>query len=121
VSDSVFVRGMEFECRIGVSDEERAEPQMIELDVELELDLRPAGTSDDLTRTVDYGAVFDTCREIAESGEFRLLEGLAERVASEILATRPAVDGVVVTARKPGVPIDGVLEHAGVRIERSRA
>ena len=120
MSDHIVLAGMEFEGRVGVTDEERADPQTIEMDVELELDLRPAGTSDDLGRTVDYGAVFELCRAQVEDRSYNLLEAVAEGVAAEILARYPAVDAVAVTVRKPGVPIDGVLDHVGVRIERTR-
>ena len=54
MTDQIFLRTMEFEGHHGVSDEERADPQVIELDVEFELDLRPAGSSDDLAQTVSY-------------------------------------------------------------------
>ena len=121
MTDHVFLSNMEFECHIGAGDGERAELQTIEMDIDLTLDLRPAGEADDLAKTADYGAVFGLCRHVAEDHEYHLLEGLAEHAAKEILKAQPLVQGVAVTVRKPGVPIDGVLESAGVRIERSRA
>ncbi|CAN5818248.1 dihydroneopterin aldolase [soil metagenome] len=121
MSDQIYLHGMEFEGRHGVTDEERSEAQSIELDVELSLDLRAAGQSDDLALTVDYGAVFEICRQQVEEHSYHLLEGLAEAVAADVLGRFSAVDGIVVRANKPGVPLDGVVEHAGVRIERSRS
>ncbi len=118
--DHIYLQNMEFECHIGAGDGERAEEQTIEVDVDMTVDLRPAGESDDLEKTVDYGAVYRLCQQIAEGRPYRLLEALAERVAGEILAVESAVQSVAVTVRKPGVPIDGVLEYAGVRVERSR-
>jgi 7,8-dihydroneopterin aldolase/epimerase/oxygenase len=120
MADHIYLHGMVLEGRHGVTDEERAEPQPIEVDVELELDLRPAGTSDDLARTVDYGDVFDVCREVVEQRSFHLLEGLAEALAADILARFAQVEHVSVRAKKPGVPLDGIVEHAGVAIERER-
>lgn len=120
MTDQIFLRGMEFEGRHGVSDAERADYQTIELDIELSLDLRAAGTSDELSQTVDYGAVFELCRAQVEEGSYHLLEGLAEAVAADVLGRFSTVERVSVVARKPGVPLDGVVEHAGVRIERSR-
>lgn len=120
MTDRVFLTGMAFEGRHGVADEERAEPQLILLDVEVVADLRPAGTSDDLDRTVDYSVVFEICRAQVEGRSHRLLEAIAEGVAGEILGRFATAQSVGVTVRKPGVPIDGVLEDAGVRIERSR-
>jgi dihydroneopterin aldolase len=121
MTDHIYLANMNFECHIGAGDGERAELQTIEMDVDLTLDLQPAGTSDDLAQTVDYGAVFELCRARAESGEYHLLEGLAEKVAMDVLAAQSAVASICVTVRKPGVPIDGVLEYAGVRIERGRS
>jgi dihydroneopterin aldolase len=120
MTDRILLQAMEFEGRHGVGEDERSEPQLIELDVEMRLDLRAAGTADDLHQTVDYSAAFERCRLIVEERSFHLLEGIAEAVASDLLAQFPKVESVVVRIRKPGVPIDGVLEHAGVEIERAR-
>lgn len=121
MSDQVFLHGMAFEGRHGVSDEERSEPQVIELDVELDVDLRPAGTSDELARTVDYSAVFEICRAQVEERSHHLLEALGEQIAAEILGAFASVQRAVVIVRKPGVPLDGIVEYAGVRIERARS
>lgn len=120
MTDTIFLHGMVFEGRHGVSEDERREVQPIELDVELELDLAQAGRSDDLDQTVDYGEVFAVCRSVAEERSFRLLEGIAEALAGEILARFALVDRLKVRARKPGVPLEGVIEHAGVELERAR-
>lgn len=121
MTDHIYLANMEFECHIGAGDGERADEQTIEVDVDMTVDLRAAGESDDLEKTVDYGAVFRLCQQVAEGRPYRLLEALAERTATEILGVESAVLSVVVTVRKPGVPIEGVLEYAGVRVERSRA
>jgi dihydroneopterin aldolase len=120
MSDHIYLQNMEFDCHIGAGERERADEQVIEVDVDMTVDLRPAGESDDLEKTVDYGSVYRLCQQIAEGRPYRLLEALAGRLATEILAVESAVQSVVVTVRKPGVPIEGVLEYAGVRVERSR-
>ena len=53
MTDRILLSRMRFDGRHGVSDEERATPQPFEVDVELYLDLQPAGIDDDLTKTVD--------------------------------------------------------------------
>lgn len=120
MTDHIYLSNMTFEVHIGAGDGERADVQPIEIDVDMTVDLRAAGEADDLEKTVDYGAVFRLCQQVAEGRPYRLLEALAERIAGEILAVESAVLGVVVTVRKPGVPIDGVLDYAGVRVERAR-
>ena len=82
VSDRIVLRGMEFEGRHGFSDEERADAQVIELDIELELDLRPAGTTDDLEKTVNYARVFEICRAQVEDHSYRLLEAIGENICT---------------------------------------
>lgn len=120
MSDAIFLHAMEFAGHHGVSEDERADPQLLELDIELEADLRSAGTTDDLAATVDYGAVFEVCRAHVEEHSYRLLEALGERIAEDVLGRFERVTRVIVNVRKPGVPIDGVLEYAGVRLERTR-
>jgi 7,8-dihydroneopterin aldolase/epimerase/oxygenase len=120
MSDRIFLHEMSFVGRHGVTDEERAEPQQIDVDVEVALDLAPAGRSDDLADTVDYGSMYELCREIVEQRSFRLLEGIAEAIAGQLLGRFERLESVTVRVRKPGLPIEGQLEHAGVTIERSR-
>ena len=120
MSDRIFLAGMVFLGRHGVSDEERAERQQIEVDLEVTLDLRPGGTTDELAQTVDYGALFETCRAVVEERSLHLLEAIGEQIASDVLAGYPTIESVTVRVRKPGVPIDGELDHAGIVIERDR-
>jgi dihydroneopterin aldolase len=102
-----------------VYEEEKRSTQPFELDVELALNLQPAGLNDDLALTVDYGQVFETCRQIVESTRFDLVEALAEAIAHELLAGYPA-DEVTVRVRKPQVKLGGPLRAAGVEIHRRR-
>ena len=54
-SDAITVTGLRAFGRHGVLDFEKEQGQDFVVDVRLELDLAPAGTSDDLSRTVHYG------------------------------------------------------------------
>ena len=119
VTDRIILDGMAFEGTHGVYPEEQVTPQRFEVDVELALNLQPAGLSDDLAQTLDYGRVFETCRQIVESTRFDLIEALAEAIAHEILAEF-AADEVIVRVRKPQVRLGGTLRSAGVEIRRRR-
>ena len=110
---------MQFQGRHGYYERELVTPQPFEVDVELVLNLQPAGIDDDLEKTVDYGRVYDVTRQIVESTSFRLLEALAEGLAHEILAEF-AVDEVGIRVRKPEVELGGPLDHAAVEIWRGR-
>ena len=111
---------MQFEGKHGYYDHELLNPQPFEVDVELVMNLQPAGIDDDLEKTVDYGKVYDVTRQIVESTSFRLLEALAEAIAHEVLGDHPAVSEVVVRVRKPDVKLGGPLAYAGVEIRRLR-
>jgi dihydroneopterin aldolase len=110
---------MRFEARHGYYEYEQRTPQPFEVDVELVVDLQPAGVDDDLERSVDYGKVYEAVQQIVESTSFRLLEALAEAISHELL-TDFDVGEVCVRVRKPEVRLGGPLDYAGVEIRRQR-
>ena len=111
---------MQFEGRHGYYDHELTVPQPFEVDVELLLNLQPAGLDDDLTKTVDYAEVYGAVRQIVVSTSFRLLEALAEAIGHELLVDFN-VGEATVRVRKPEVKLGGPLDYAGVEIQRLRA
>jgi len=121
MTDRVVLANMRFNGRHGVLEEEQATAQPFEVDAELILDLRPAGLSDDISRTADYRDVFRICREVVEGPSFRLIEAVAETIAARILAEFEAagVSEVVIRVRKPKVALPGRLDAAMVEIRRS--
>ena len=120
MSDRVVLAGMAFQARHGVNDWEKIDPQRFEVDLELVLDVQPAGIDDDLAKTVDYRAVYATTRQIVESTTFNLIEALAEAIAHEVLLEQALVEAIVVRVRKPDVRLDGPLAYSGVEIHRVR-
>ena len=119
-SDRIVLAGMVFLARHGVNDWEKVEEQRFEVDVELELDARPAAVRDDLTQTVDYRGVYELTRQVIEETTLELIESLAEAAATKILAANGNVEAVVVRVRKPDVDLGGPIDSAGVEIRRSR-
>jgi dihydroneopterin aldolase len=120
VSDRIVLEAMLLDGTHGVYEEEQLSTQPFEVDVELALNLQPAGISDDLALTIDYSRVYDVCRQIVESTRFNLIEALAEAIAQELLAGFPA-DEVTVRVRKPAVKLSGPFRAAGIEIRRRRA
>lgn len=119
--DRIALAGLVFTARHGVHPEEKTTPQRFEVDVELELDLGPAGRADDLTRTVDYSSVAERVRDVVDGPSVDLIEALAERIAAAVLADAPGADAVVVRVRKPDVTLAAPLAWAGVEIRRTRS
>ena len=120
MTDRISLINMRFDGRHGVLEEEQVEPQPFEVDVELSLDLSPAGVSDDLSQTVDYREVFEIVRETIEGPSRKLIESLAETIAARLLADFAAVGvgEVLVRIRKPNVNLPGALDAASVEITR---
>ncbi len=120
MTDHIALVNMRFDGRHGVLEEEQIQAQPFEVDVEVYLDLGPAGRTDDFSRTVDYRGVFEICRDVVEGPSCRLLEALAERIAARLLAAfeLAGVSEVVVRVRKPRVSLPGPLDHAAVEITR---
>lgn len=83
MNDQIIIRGLQLTCRIGVPDEERAEPQ--DLRAHLTLNVTPFPGDDRIEGTVDYKAVGDRVRELAAQRERKLIETLAQDIASAVL------------------------------------
>lgn len=121
VHDRIILEGMVFHGRHGVLPAERELGQPFVVDVELGLDLGPAGLSDDLAKTVDYGEVHRLARQVVEGEPVDLTETVAERIANATLEEHPLVEVVRVKVKKPNVRLgDTVLDGSAVQIVRRR-
>src|SRR4028118_708550 len=99
--DRIIIEGMVFFGHHGVLPAERELGQPFVVDVELWLDLRPAGLSDDLAKTVDYGEVYRLAKQVVEGEPADLTETVAERIANATLEEHPPVEVVRVTPEQP--------------------
>ena len=118
--DLVELRGLRLVGICGVLPAERTQPQPLEVDLDLEVDLAPAGASDDLADTVDYGALCDVVAEVVAAGRPQLLERLADRIAAAVLAADGRTEAVTVAVRKLRPPVPHDLDTSGVRVRRVR-
>jgi dihydroneopterin aldolase len=100
----------------GVLPEEQTRPQPFEVDVELDVDLATAGTSDRLDDTVDYSAVSEAVSRVVKNERYHLLERLATRIG-EVCKTDARVRAVTVTVRKLHPPVRAMLDHVAVRVK----
>jgi 7,8-dihydroneopterin aldolase/epimerase/oxygenase len=107
-------------ARVGVLPFEQEQDQPLEVDVDVLCDLRAAGASDDLADTVDYGAVCAAVEQAAGAGPVALLERLADRLATAVLALDRRIEGVDLVVRKLRPPVPQQLATAGVRCVRWR-
>lgn len=76
----IFIEEMKVETIIGVSDWERAMPQILVIDLEMALPQLASKTSDLIGDTIDYGIVAERIKSIISSHAFKLLEPLAHLI-----------------------------------------
>lgn len=118
--DKIFFHEMQFYGYHGVFPEENKLGQRFTVDLELGMDLHPAAASDDLNKTVDYQAVYNTVRNIVEGEPVKLVETLAERVVARLFATFP-IEDIRIRVTKPDPPIPGHYCAVGVEMRRKRS
>lgn len=117
--DRIELRGLRALGTHGALPEERERSQPFEVDLDLYADLRPAGRTDALADTVDYGAFAAAAVAVVEGPHAELIETLAERIAGAVLAAAgDRATAVTVTVRKLRPPVPLPLDTAAVRITR---
>jgi dihydroneopterin aldolase len=118
--DQVALRGLRVRGRHGVLASEKDLGQWFVVDVVLHLDTRGAAASDDLSGTVDYGALAERVAQVVAGDPVDLIETLAQRVADVALETG-AVTAVDVSVHKPQAPVTVPFEDVVVSVRRWRA
>ena len=119
MTDRIELRGLRVLGRHGALAGEQDTAQPFEIDLEGEADFGEAALDDDLAKTVDYSLVVEKAMEIVDQRQYRLLETLAEAIATGILEI-PAIQAVTVTVRKLRPPVAADMASAGVRLRRER-
>lgn len=119
-TDRIRITGLEVLARHGVLPHEKERAQPFEIDLELEATLGEAARSDDLSATIDYGAVVEMVVAVVEGTSFALLEALAEAIALEVLSGSGA-EAVTVEVRKVRPPLEAHVSSVGVRLRRTLA
>ena len=117
--DRVKLEGLSVLGWHGVFDHERQNGQTFVVDVTLFVDLAEAGSTDDLSKTIDYGAVAEVVVRIVGGEPQNLIESVGADVAEAIL-TEFDVEEVEVTIHKPEAPIPHSFADVSVTIRRSR-
>jgi len=114
----VFVRDLVLDAMIGAYDHERDKPQRVRVNLDLQVELRPGPSSDNLADVVSYDNLITSVREIVGAGHVNLCETLAERISERCL-----IDRRVKIARVRVEKLDVFADAAsvGVEIERKQS
>jgi 7,8-dihydroneopterin aldolase/epimerase/oxygenase len=118
--DKIILEEMEFYGYHGVFSEENTLGQRFRVSLELHLDLRKSGQSDNLKDSVNYAEVYDVCKSIVEGKPMNLVEAVAEKIAASLLESFDIVKSCTITLIKPDPPIPGHYKSVAVEITRSK-
>jgi dihydroneopterin aldolase len=115
----IRLEGMEFYAHHGYFKEEQVLGNRFTVDIELETDYVEAAINDDLSKTADYTKVYSIISKVMGT-KVSLLEHLAFKINTEVLALLPSVVSVSVTVSKQNPPIGGVCAAAKVSLASHR-
>lgn len=118
--DEIRIKGLKIYAYHGCFEEERSKGQEFTLDVTMHLSLSPAGNTDNLEKTVNYGEACELIQKVFTQYSYNLIESAAEEVATNLLTTYDALDCVEVEVFKPHAPIPLDFENVSVYIKRQR-
>src|SRR5262245_33017966 len=99
----VSIVDLEVFYRVGVPDQERAQPQRLLLTVDLEFDFIAAAASDRIEDTINYKAITDDLLKFGMNKTWKLIEKLAADIA-EMVLTRYQPNSVRVEVKKFVIP-----------------
>ena len=117
--DRITLTGLRVHGHHGVHEHERTYGQEFVVDATVWLDLRPAGATDELSATLDYGGLAQRAARIVGGPPCDLIETVAARIATEVL-TDQRVQAVEVTVHKPQAPIPLPFADISVTTHRRR-
>lgn len=118
--DKIILSNLGFYGYHGVLKEESVLGQKFFIDIELYLDTKEAGISDDMNKSVSYADVYEVTKDIVENKRFNLIEALAENIAIEVLNKFELIKEIMIRIKKPEAPVNGIYDYFGVEIRRAK-
>jgi FolB domain-containing protein len=83
--DEIHIEQLDVFTRIGVPEEERANPQRLTVNISFWPSQQTSDLADHIERTVNYSAVAEETKNFVRDQSVSLIETLAERLASHLL------------------------------------
>ena len=104
-----------FYC-VGITDEERAQPQRLLVTVDMSFDFSSAAISDRIEKTINYHTVAHTLLKFGENRSWKLIERLVSNMADMVMAEfKP--QAVFIEIKKFAIP---EARHVAVSVTRTR-
>jgi FolB domain-containing protein len=83
--DEIHIEQLDVFTRVGVPEEERANPQRLTVNISFWPSQQTSDLADHIERTVNYSAVAEETKNFVRDQSVSLIETLAERLASHLL------------------------------------
>jgi dihydroneopterin aldolase len=115
--DAIRIEHLEVFARIGVPEEERSQPQRLTISITFWPTEQGAELGDDIGRAVDYAAVCAETTKFVQSRSDRLIETLADALASHVLGVFK-IRRVTIELRKFILPD---VQYVSVTVTRERS
>ena len=115
--DHIHIEQLEVFARVGVTENERAHPQRLTLNITVWPTESFEQLQDDITRTVNYSAIGAAAREFVRDRTDKLIETVAAHLASRLLEVFP-IQKVQIELRKFVLPD---AKHVSVTVTRAAA
>jgi len=97
--DQIHIEQLEVSTRIGVPEKERANPQRLTATISFWPYRQTRDLADKIDQAVNYSAVAEETKNFVRDQSVKLIETLADRLATHLLKTFP-IQKVVVELRK---------------------
>jgi dihydroneopterin aldolase len=97
--DEIHIEQLDVFTRIGVPDEERANPQRLTVSISFWPYQQPSDVADHIERAVNYSTVAEETKSFMLDQSVNLIETLADRLASHLLKIFP-IQKVTIELRK---------------------
>ena len=117
--DRIYIKDYEIFANHGVFESEKTLGQKFVLSLELFLNLREAGQTDDLTKTIHYGELMEDVERFLTENTFDLIEKACEKACEYILLNYNLVHKVKINLKKPWAPVKKTFDYISIKMERS--
>lgn len=116
--DKIYIKDFEIFANHGVFESEKVLGQKFILSLELFLDTRLAGKTDDLTKSVHYGELMEEIEKEFTKKSYDLIETASEEICEYILLNNDLIKKVKLELKKPWAPVKKTFDYVCITKER---
>ena len=118
IPDEIRIENLECFAYHGVYPAENEQGQYFYVNAALYTDVHEAAKTDDLNQTTNYGEVARFIHEFMGKDTYKLIETVAEKMATAILLEFPLIKTIELEIRKPDAPIKLNFSSVSIKIAR---